>query len=129
MQSGDTFPINSRKQRSAFPPNFVHSLDSTHMMLTARAMHKAGLEFSAVHDRYAIEKEIGEGDRRGGDRGRERGVSCFFFLMFPSSYWTHACDVDRMNIILRKSFIRKDFEDCFFHTFGIFFSNFLIDAP
>ena len=72
MQSGDTFPVNSRKQRSAFPPNFVHSLDSTHMMFTARAMYKAGLEFSAVHD----------------------------------SYWTHACDVDRMNIILRKCFIQ-----------------------
>ncbi|EDO41702.1 predicted protein, partial [Nematostella vectensis] len=26
---------DSRKQRAAFPPNFVHSLDSTHMMLTA----------------------------------------------------------------------------------------------
>lgn len=25
---------DSRKQRTAFPPNFVHSLDSTHMMYT-----------------------------------------------------------------------------------------------
>ena len=24
-----------RKQASAFPPNFVHSLDSTHMLMTA----------------------------------------------------------------------------------------------
>lgn len=23
------------KQKNAFPPNFIHSLDSTHMMLTA----------------------------------------------------------------------------------------------
>lgn len=28
-------PVNSQKQASAFPPNFVHSLDATHMMLTA----------------------------------------------------------------------------------------------
>jgi DNA-directed RNA polymerase, mitochondrial len=27
--------VNSVKQASAFPPNFVHSLDATHMMLTA----------------------------------------------------------------------------------------------
>lgn len=28
-------PINRPRQKSAFPPNFVHSLDSTHMMYTA----------------------------------------------------------------------------------------------
>ena len=27
--------VNAMKQASAFPPNFVHSLDATHMMLTA----------------------------------------------------------------------------------------------
>ena len=27
--------VNSMKQASAFPPNFIHSLDATHMMLTA----------------------------------------------------------------------------------------------
>lgn len=27
--------VNSAKQASAFPPNFIHSLDATHMMLTA----------------------------------------------------------------------------------------------
>jgi DNA-directed RNA polymerase len=30
----DTQPVNARKQGSAFPPNFIHSLDSCHMMLT-----------------------------------------------------------------------------------------------
>ena len=70
IESSDSFPINTRKQRSAFPPNYVHSLDSTHMMMTAMAMHNAGLTFAAVHD----------------------------------SFWTHACDIDRMNIILRNEF-------------------------
>jgi DNA-directed RNA polymerase len=28
---------DSRSQASAFPPNFIHSLDATHMMLTALA--------------------------------------------------------------------------------------------
>lgn len=27
--------VNPTKQATAFPPNFVHSLDATHMMLTA----------------------------------------------------------------------------------------------
>uniref|UniRef100_A0A914BXY0 DNA-directed RNA polymerase n=1 Tax=Acrobeloides nanus TaxID=290746 RepID=A0A914BXY0_9BILA len=44
-------PINM-KQRGAFPPNFVHSLDSTHMMLTTLYCRRAGLTFAAVHDCY-----------------------------------------------------------------------------
>ncbi|KAK7281553.1 hypothetical protein RIF29_09650 [Crotalaria pallida] len=63
--------ISIKKQRSAFPPNFVHSLDSSHMMMTALACSKAGLRFAGVHD----------------------------------SYWTHACDVDKMNQILRENFV------------------------
>ncbi|CAB3407685.1 unnamed protein product [Caenorhabditis bovis] len=38
------------KQISAFPPNFVHSLDSTHMMLTSLNCARRGLTFAAVHD-------------------------------------------------------------------------------
>ena len=29
------FSVNSQKQATAFPPNFIHSLDATHMLLTA----------------------------------------------------------------------------------------------
>ncbi|TRY62307.1 hypothetical protein DNTS_025853 [Danionella cerebrum] len=43
---------NSMKQKNAFPPNFIHSLDSTHMMLTALHCHRAGLTFVSVHDCY-----------------------------------------------------------------------------
>ncbi|XP_050940583.1 DNA-directed RNA polymerase 3, chloroplastic isoform X1 [Cucumis melo] len=63
--------VDVRKQRTAFPPNFVHSLDGSHMMLTALACRDAGLRFAGVHD----------------------------------SFWTHACDVDRMNLILREKFV------------------------
>ncbi|KAF7655790.1 hypothetical protein LDENG_00050760 [Lucifuga dentata] len=38
------------KQKNAFPPNFIHSLDSTHMMLTALRCYGAGLTFVSVHD-------------------------------------------------------------------------------
>lgn len=30
----DKQPVNKKKQGTAFPPNYIHSLDSTHMMLT-----------------------------------------------------------------------------------------------
>ncbi|KAL2482807.1 DNA-directed RNA polymerase 3 [Forsythia ovata] len=69
QREGDSVEV--RKQRTAFPPNFVHSLDGSHMMMTAIACRDAGLRFAGVHD----------------------------------SFWTHACDVDRMNQILRQKFV------------------------
>ncbi|OVA15329.1 DNA-directed RNA polymerase [Macleaya cordata] len=67
----ETDKVMVKRQRTAFPPNFVHSLDGSHMMMTALACKKAGLNFAGVHD----------------------------------SYWTHACDVDEMNRILREKFV------------------------
>ncbi|RKP29761.1 DNA/RNA polymerase [Metschnikowia bicuspidata] len=63
--------VDARKQCTAFPPNYIHSLDATHMLLTAAACGDAGLHFALVHD----------------------------------SYWTHACDVDTMNRIIRDQFV------------------------
>ncbi|NXW24397.1 RPOM protein, partial [Circaetus pectoralis] len=40
------------KQKNAFPPNFIHSLDSTHMMLTALHCLRQGMTFVSVHDCY-----------------------------------------------------------------------------
>lgn len=65
-------PINARRQKAGFPPNFIHSLDASHMLLSAAVCGKNGLDFASVHD----------------------------------SYWTHACDVDRMNVLLREQFIK-----------------------
>lgn len=47
-----TGPVSKRKQLQAFPPNFIHSLDATHMMLSAIECHKRGLDFAAVHDSF-----------------------------------------------------------------------------
>jgi DNA-directed RNA polymerase len=44
--------VNPIKQATAFPPNFVHSLDASHMILTAIACKKEGLTFAAVHDSF-----------------------------------------------------------------------------
>ncbi|KAK7291936.1 hypothetical protein RIF29_07499 [Crotalaria pallida] len=63
--------VDAKKQRTAFPPNFVHSLDGSHMMMTALACRDAGLCFAGVHD----------------------------------SFWTHACDVEKMSPILREQFV------------------------
>ena len=65
-------PVNARKQVSAFPPNYIHSLDASHMLMSAIACNNAGLTFASVHD----------------------------------SFWTHPCDVDVMNVILREAFVR-----------------------
>ncbi|KAG8289375.1 hypothetical protein J6590_105660, partial [Homalodisca vitripennis] len=54
----DYFPIdmferpNVMKQKNAFPPNFIHSLDSSHMMLTSIFSEQRGLTFVSVHDCY-----------------------------------------------------------------------------
>ncbi|XP_050737919.1 DNA-directed RNA polymerase, mitochondrial-like isoform X2 [Eriocheir sinensis] len=41
---------NVMKQKNAFPPNFIHSLDSSHMMLTSLHCQQAGITFVSVHD-------------------------------------------------------------------------------
>ena len=38
VDCSDKLPVSSSRQRSAFPPNFVHSLDSTHMLMTANRL-------------------------------------------------------------------------------------------
>ena len=43
---------NVYKQRNGFPPNFVHSLDSAHMMLTSLHCKREGVAFMSVHDSY-----------------------------------------------------------------------------
>jgi DNA-directed RNA polymerase len=48
----DDLPVHKSRQCTAFPPNYVHSLDSSHMLLTALEMDRRGLAFSAVHDSF-----------------------------------------------------------------------------
>ena len=45
-------PVDKARQLQGFPPNFIHSLDGTHMFLTARACHAKGLTFASVHDSF-----------------------------------------------------------------------------
>ncbi|KAK4701543.1 hypothetical protein P7C70_g4683, partial [Phenoliferia sp. Uapishka_3] len=43
--------VDARAQATAFPPNFIHSLDATHMMMTALKC-KDKIAFASVHDSY-----------------------------------------------------------------------------
>jgi DNA-directed RNA polymerase len=44
--------VDRRRQLQAFPPNFIHSLDATHMLLSALKCNEIGLDFAAVHDSF-----------------------------------------------------------------------------
>ncbi|KAG8527416.1 uncharacterized protein KY384_007568 [Bacidia gigantensis] len=46
------FPVDKTKQLQGFPPNFIHSLDGTHMFLTALRCNELGLTFASVHDSF-----------------------------------------------------------------------------
>ena len=84
--------VNSLKQKNGFPPNYIHSLDSSHMMLTALFCERQGITFVSVHD----------------------------------SFWTHPCDVNRMNIICRQQFVNlhsqnllQDLSDFFIKNYSV----------
>ncbi|KAI9730340.1 MAG: DNA-directed RNA polymerase [Cirrosporium novae-zelandiae] len=52
FEPSDCDPVLKRKQVQAFPPNFVHSLDATHMALSALKSDELGLTFASVHDSF-----------------------------------------------------------------------------
>lgn len=49
---GDIIGPAGRKQLTAMAPNLIHSLDATHLAMTALEMQKEGLSMMAVHDSY-----------------------------------------------------------------------------
>lgn len=49
----DALTVNIRSQNTAIPPNFIHSLDASHLMMTVKAAYHAGIhQFAMVHDSY-----------------------------------------------------------------------------
>ena len=52
-QPNQNQPVNKKKQVNAFPPNYVHSVDSSHMMFTAIECKRRGINsFAGVHDSF-----------------------------------------------------------------------------
>lgn len=52
ISSLDEQAVNKNKNTTAFPPNYVHSLDSTHMMYTAMECFDKDITFASVHDSF-----------------------------------------------------------------------------
>jgi DNA-directed RNA polymerase len=52
LKRSTTNTVDKRKQLQAFPPNFIHSLDASHMLLSALKCSEMGLDFAAVHDSF-----------------------------------------------------------------------------
>lgn len=44
--------VDKRRQLQGLPPNFIHSLDASHMMLTSLRFRELGLTFAAIHDGF-----------------------------------------------------------------------------
>ena len=45
-------PVAPGRQKAGFSPNFVHSIDASHMLAAARRCHQEGIDFAAVHDSF-----------------------------------------------------------------------------
>ena len=93
-----------RRQRTAFPPNFIHSLDGCHMMMTALACKRAGLCFagSVLFHNLKLFLDfhldlLSTNPLLVKKKNSLTGVH--------DSFWTHACDVDKLNKILREKFV------------------------
>jgi DNA-directed RNA polymerase len=53
--------VNTRKMRNASAPNFVHSLDASHLLMTAQACKDAGLQIVTIHDSFGTHpSDVGE---------------------------------------------------------------------
>lgn len=53
--------IDSRKQKQGIAPNFVHSMDASHLMLTVNSCVDKGIKsFAMIHDSYGV--PAGDGD-------------------------------------------------------------------
>ena len=48
----DKCPVHVYQQTNGFSPNFVHSLDASHMFLTSLRAREADIAFAGVHDSY-----------------------------------------------------------------------------
>lgn len=48
----ESVPVHASRHCDGIAPNFVHSIDAAHMLLTARAAHANGIAFASVHDSF-----------------------------------------------------------------------------
>ena len=101
----EQLPISIARQCSAFPPNFVHSLDSTHVGDGAR-----GANVQVAHVAVVSVVDVSMCARLRFLQMLMTALDChkrgLLFTAVHDSYWTHACDVDTMNQSLREQFVQ-----------------------
>ncbi|GAB1295302.1 DNA-directed RNA polymerase, mitochondrial [Apodemus speciosus] len=111
---------NTLKQKNGFPPNFIHSLDSSHMMLTALhcyrvdTYHKGQDRLEVLlepREAWALSRQSAELGLRHGlpwllqRRPLLEGLKGLTFVSVHDCFWTHASDVAVMNKVCREQFV------------------------
>ena len=100
-------PVDEGRQTSAFPPNFIHSLDATHMFMTAIACfnypHARTVQDAKSKDNDHHHHRMMTEEQQQKEEGTEEGKVTFASV--HDCFWTHASTVDTMNRILREQFV------------------------
>ncbi|VVD03985.1 unnamed protein product [Leptidea sinapis] len=78
------------KQRNAFPPNFIHSLDSSHMMLTGLHCEAAAVTFVSVHDCFWTHPDTVDTMNQKAS-SRIKTIFCFFCITTWLREWFQIC--------------------------------------
>ncbi len=77
-----------------FPPNFIHSLDATHMLLTALEC-RVGFSLLSYHSKGGTRRCLPSSSQTQG----------LTFASVHDSYWTHPSTIDQMSTVIRDTFI------------------------
>ncbi|XVF20882.1 hypothetical protein REPUB_Repub12eG0041700 [Reevesia pubescens] len=91
----ETGKIMVKRQRTAFPPNFVHSLDGSHMMMTAVASKKAGLTFAGYLEKNLLNSMKHQYWRICWKAFSSLSLHCLFLpylkgeILIPETCWNH----------------------------------------
>lgn len=93
-----TAPMDRRKHELAIAPNFIHSLDASHMFMTCDACAEASAEAEPG-------SECGTGPGAG-----------LIFASIHDSYWTHPNHVEKLSRILRQTFVKLHSFDYMTHV-------------
>lgn len=93
VENNDDLPIMKQRQRTAFPPNYIHSIDSSHMMLTAIACRAEGAcaggwcwMGGGVEDRLPAGASSAEGGHGARGEGHARSVCRLPDLKHPPTH-------------------------------------------
>lgn len=86
--------VNKQRQINGIAPNYIHSLDSTHLLMTVLKFFNEEISTNSLYTK----KEQSSGN----DSLLQYPPS---FASVHDSYWTHASSVDKMNKILRQTFV------------------------